>query len=197
MFQFSSRVKNCMELVEVGGSFISVTPANNLFGHGFYQFSPRTFHSVLSKKNGFQVSKIFIYENIDSGTWQEVVQPNMMSINTTLINAKPILLAVFAKRIADVPIFESYPQQGEYQDEMWKSERVIANENYVKKGLIKKVVKRIAPAIAKRIYYPTRASFFPYDKGSLNRPRFPETNPFCQQLLLALKLLTGLAKSKN
>ena len=40
VFNFPQAIRNCMEMVKVGGHFIQVTVANNFIGHGFYQFSP-------------------------------------------------------------------------------------------------------------------------------------------------------------
>src|SRR5215472_7256720 len=40
VFNFPQVIKNCMQMVAPGGSFLTVTTANNFMGHGFYQFSP-------------------------------------------------------------------------------------------------------------------------------------------------------------
>src|SRR5438477_418150 len=53
VFNFPVAIKNCMEMVKVGGHYLAITPANNFFGHGFYQFSPELYFTVLSKENGF------------------------------------------------------------------------------------------------------------------------------------------------
>src|ERR1700722_12035313 len=43
VFHYPVALKNCMQALSIGGHFIAVTPANNLMGHGFYQFSPELF----------------------------------------------------------------------------------------------------------------------------------------------------------
>ena len=55
VFNFPIAIKNCMEMLQVGGYFISLAPANNMLGHGFYQFSPELFYRIFSKENGFSV----------------------------------------------------------------------------------------------------------------------------------------------
>ena len=56
VFNFPLALKNCIEMVKVGGCFITITPANNWCGHGFYQFSPELFYRILSRENGFNGS---------------------------------------------------------------------------------------------------------------------------------------------
>ena len=53
IFNFPVAIKNCMEMLQEGGHFIGITPANNLMGHGFYQFSPELYFRIFSKENGF------------------------------------------------------------------------------------------------------------------------------------------------
>ena len=43
VFNFPQAIRNCMEMLSVGGHFIGITPANNFCGHGFYQFSPELY----------------------------------------------------------------------------------------------------------------------------------------------------------
>src|SRR6185436_15425477 len=43
VFNFPQALRNCMEMVKAGGRFLSHTPGNNWWGHGFYQLSPELF----------------------------------------------------------------------------------------------------------------------------------------------------------
>jgi SAM-dependent methyltransferase len=63
VFDFPTALKNLMSLLKPGGSLFLFTPANNLFGHGFYQFSPELFYSVLAPHNGFRIIKMAIVES--------------------------------------------------------------------------------------------------------------------------------------
>src|SRR5689334_7760613 len=40
IFHFATALSNMMRMTKVGGRVFITTPANNLCGHGFYQFSP-------------------------------------------------------------------------------------------------------------------------------------------------------------
>ena len=54
VFNFPTAIRNCMEMLKVGGHFFAHTMANNFMGHGFYQFSPELFYRVFSPENGFR-----------------------------------------------------------------------------------------------------------------------------------------------
>jgi hypothetical protein len=57
---FPCAVLNCMRMVAVDGHYISMVPSNNLYGHGFYQFSPELYAGILSPANGFTVERIIL-----------------------------------------------------------------------------------------------------------------------------------------
>jgi len=59
VFNFPEAVNTCMKLVKKDGHLIIVTPANNLLGHGFYQFSPELFYGIFSNQNGFDIVQVF------------------------------------------------------------------------------------------------------------------------------------------
>ena len=40
-------------MLTVGGSIFVNTPANNMMGHGFYQFSPELMYRIFAEANGF------------------------------------------------------------------------------------------------------------------------------------------------
>lgn len=46
VFNFPVAVRNCMQMLQVGGHYLAITPANNFMGHGFYQFSPELYFSI-------------------------------------------------------------------------------------------------------------------------------------------------------
>lgn len=114
VFNFPIAIKNCMEMIREGGHFLSLSPANNYMGHGFYQFSPELFYRVLNEKNGFQIEKIFIYEESTQSAWFEVSDPDAIKERVTLINDHPSLMLIIAKKIKTVEIFKEFPQQSDY-----------------------------------------------------------------------------------
>lgn len=54
VFDFPTAIRNVGSLLRPGGLFITMTPANNWMGHGFYQFSPELFYRVFSEAHGFR-----------------------------------------------------------------------------------------------------------------------------------------------
>jgi hypothetical protein len=115
VFNFPVAIKNCMQMLGVGGHFFSHTMANNFMGHGFYQFSPELFYRVFSPENGFRVRRIVVFEQrVGRPRWYEAADPNDIGERVELINDRPTYLIVHAERIADVPIFAAAPQQADY-----------------------------------------------------------------------------------
>jgi hypothetical protein len=103
-----------MEMVRVGGRFLMHTCANNLCGHGFYQFSPELFYRIFSPENGFEIERVVLHRVGPYGRWYEVPDPNQIRSRIELITFTPILLMVQARRTKVVPLFSSMPQQGDY-----------------------------------------------------------------------------------
>jgi SAM-dependent methyltransferase len=114
VFDYPTALRNCMEAVAPGGHFVGVTPANNLMGHGFYQFSPELFFRVFTTANGFQIINLLIYEYPLKGVWYEVADPEQVGRRVQLTNHRPAYLIVWARKTASVPIFARPPQQSDY-----------------------------------------------------------------------------------
>jgi hypothetical protein len=111
VFNFPAAVKNCLEMVKVGGHFITITPTNAFCGHGFYQFSPELFYSALCAENGFSVERLlFVYRN----QWFSVRKPADIKERVELLTDEPTQLFVSAKRLERKPVFARWPQQSDY-----------------------------------------------------------------------------------
>lgn len=121
VFNFPQALMNCMEMLRVGGHFLAITPGNNYFGHGFYQFSPELFFRVFSEANGFELERMLIFEEIPDCDWYEITDPDAIRERVTLVNGVPSLLLIVARRTAVRPIFETIPQQSDYFA-MWNAE---------------------------------------------------------------------------
>jgi hypothetical protein len=76
VFNYPVAIKNCMEMVATGGHLVLATPANNWFGHGFYQFSPELFFSLLDEHNGFSDTQILMQD--DYKAWYQVNSPKTL-----------------------------------------------------------------------------------------------------------------------
>jgi SAM-dependent methyltransferase len=118
VFNAPVALKNCMEMVRPGGWLFLQTPANNWFGHGFYQFSPDFFYSAFSDENGFEVERMVAHRGAPSGRWHEVIDPKK-SGRCELLTLYPLMFLIRARKIRETEIFASAPQQS-YYDALWK-----------------------------------------------------------------------------
>lgn len=114
IFNFPLALKNCMEMVRVGGHIAFHTCANNWCGHGFYQFSPELFYRALSPENGFEVVRMILHRVGPYGGWYEVSDPDAVRARVELVSLAPIQMLVIARRTAVKPVFAKPPQQSDY-----------------------------------------------------------------------------------
>lgn len=121
IFNYPAALRHCLEVVRVGGHFMTITPASNQMGHGFYQFSPELFFRVFSAENGFALRKIVLFDAArEESPFFEVKDPDLTGWRGELRSARPLQLIVLAQKIADVPIFATPPQQSDYSA-VWAS----------------------------------------------------------------------------
>ncbi|HUI83140.1 MAG TPA: hypothetical protein VL240_02905 [Candidatus Binatia bacterium] len=114
VFNFPQAVKNCMEMVAIGGSFLVITPANNFMGHGFYQFSPELFYRMLSAANGFTVENMILCEADPGSPRYRVKDPEVFGGRVVLSNSIPTFMMLMARRTHAAEIFAATPQQSDY-----------------------------------------------------------------------------------
>jgi len=149
VFNYPVAIKNCMQMVKIGGHLILVTPANNLYGHGFYQFSPELFFSLLSEENGFAEAQILIQD--DSLQWYRVKNPKEIKSRVDICCAKntECLIRVVSRKKHPTP--ENLTVLQSDYVEVWKNtdndnEKSIAG--FGAKGwkiAVKQLVKKIIP----------------------------------------------------
>lgn len=154
VFNFPVAMRNCMEMVKVGGHFIALTPSNNFLGHGFYQFSPELFFRIFTADNGFEPVRVMLFEDAPDTKWFEVVDPEAIKSRVYLINASPTYLAIIARKVASVPLFTVTPQQSDYAA-MWSAAKTGAAEGHVESGpppSAPRRFKRLALAPLKMLY---------------------------------------------
>lgn len=151
VFNFPTAIKNCMELLKVGGHFIGLSPCNNFFGHGFYQFSPELYYRVFSRQNGFEVRTMYFFIDDPATSFYEVKDPADVRERVILNNAFPAYLFVVAERVSVEPIFKHTPQQSDYQNIIWKHKKMSKRlEKFIPKPLRKlpRPLQRVAEAIS-------------------------------------------------
>ena len=120
VFDIRQALANYMSMVKAGGGLFIAAPANNLCGHGFYQFSPEFFYRVFSRENGYAVREAFLIESplLESSRqlrYFRVRDPEEVRKRVELLNCRPVMLFVHAERLASVPLFTSAPCQSDYK----------------------------------------------------------------------------------
>ena len=151
VFNFPIAIRNCMELLRPGGNYIGITPCNNFFGHGFYQFSPELYYRVFSKENGFEVKAMYFFIDDEETSFYSVKDPAEVRERVILNNAFPSFLFIVATRVSVSPIFKVTPQQSDYENIVWKKESVSRKfQKFIPKPLRKlpKPLQRVAEALA-------------------------------------------------
>lgn len=130
VFNFPVAVANMMFLVRKGGYVMSSNPANNLCGHGFYQFSPELMHRIYSVQNGFRVSKILLTQarlmsiEMDPRPKSfEVIDPALLGRRILLRNRLPVMITTLAEKLSDQPVSGIKVQQSDYV-RTWSGEKV-------------------------------------------------------------------------
>jgi hypothetical protein len=112
VFNVAQGLYNCMRMVRVGGKLIFETPANNFMGHGFYQFSPELFFTLLSGQNGYRVDSVTVVECSPCHRMVDAVAPNEARQRFETTTFWRTALICVATRTADVPFVT--PQQSDY-----------------------------------------------------------------------------------
>jgi SAM-dependent methyltransferase len=123
VFNYPSALKHCLELLRVGGHFVTIPPANGQMGHGFYQFSPELFFGIFDNQNGFALRKIVLFEPTrEDAAFYEVRNPAQIGVRVELKSSRPFQLAVLARRTAEATVLAQWPQQSDYAA-IWSAPR--------------------------------------------------------------------------
>jgi SAM-dependent methyltransferase len=114
IFNFPQVVENIFRMLKKDGTFISSTVANNLLGHGFYQFSPELFFRVFSDDNGWKTDAVLLCEHqmVPPRFWK-VQDPKTVGARLELQNNNQLYLMIITKKIRDEWKFV-IPQQSDY-----------------------------------------------------------------------------------
>ena len=116
VFDFPTAWRNCVDLCKVGGHVLHSLPANNLTGHGFYQFSPELFFNLYREPNGFALRGLWFALKADPRHWWQVADPAAVKRRVTLRNAHEVYVLVIAQKIAETGPMPA-PQQSDYAAE--------------------------------------------------------------------------------
>lgn len=134
VFNFPVAVKNCMQMVKVGGHFLGATPSNSYMGHGFYQFSPELFFRVFGPENGFRIEHMFLVEGRASKRWLSVPDPQVVHHRVGMRSSTQTLLLIRALRVSECDIFSTTPLQSDYVSR-WAGGKKIKAKDAEAKGI--------------------------------------------------------------
>lgn len=121
IFDVRQVLTNYMSMVRTGGSIFINVPANNLLGHGFYQFSPEFFYRVFSDNNGFVTESVSLIESpfttVEASRRHRcfrVTDPALAGKRMRVITNRPLMLWVHARKTGQKPLFQAMPMQSDY-----------------------------------------------------------------------------------
>jgi hypothetical protein len=118
VFNFPAALKNTIDMIEVGGHLLTITPANNFMGHGFYQFSPELYYGFLSA-NGFEQIEVYIVPYRWLPHLFRVADPRRIRGRVELVNSEPMQMGVIARKAKHLPEMV-VPIQSDYQNTFWE-----------------------------------------------------------------------------
>jgi SAM-dependent methyltransferase len=119
VFDFPVAWRNCVALCRSGGHLLHSLPANNLSGHGFYQFSPELFFNLYQEKNGFALLGVWFALKAEPRHWWKVADPAAVRHRVTLRNAHEVYMLVLAQKLGEVGPLPP-PQQSDYAQGEWQ-----------------------------------------------------------------------------
>lgn len=118
VFNFPVAWRNCVDLCRVGGHVLHSLPANNLSGHGFYQFSPELFFNLYQEKNGFEMRGLYFAMKGDRLHWWKVANPMDVKRRVNLCNSHEVYMLVIARKLRELGPLPA-PQQSDYAQDEW------------------------------------------------------------------------------
>lgn len=119
IFNYSSALREVMTLPDIGGVFLSATPADSFLGHGFYQFSPDIAFETISESNGYDLFGVYLIEDRINTKFYKVSPPGEKRGRTLASSAWPTLMCFSGQRTGKVPL-KLIAQQPDYS-EAWVS----------------------------------------------------------------------------
>ena len=175
VFDFPTAVRNCMRMVAANGHFLSVTVANNMAGHGFYQFSPELFFRILARQNGFRVERMLLTER-SSARWYEVRDPAEVGGRVQFRTFRPVYLCIVACRVATGPVFATAPRQSDYVS-AWNGG---TGAGRAARSGLRPVERYVPDAVAralKSLSHLAQATVLPFDRRSFRRVDISNLKP--------------------
>jgi SAM-dependent methyltransferase len=146
VFNFPVAWRNCVDLCRVGGHVLHALPANNLSGHGFYQFSPELFFNLYRADHGFELRGLWFAVKGDPRHWWRVANPMDVKRRVNLCNSHEVYMMVLARKLREPGVLPA-PQQSDYAQDEWVHGPSAASPAGVPSGGARRaLVRRLASA---------------------------------------------------
>jgi SAM-dependent methyltransferase len=120
VFDFPTAWRSLVDLCAVGGHLLHALPANNLCGHGFYQFSPELFFNLYRPERGFELRALYLALKSDGRHWWRVASPLALRRRVNLRHGHEAYLLVLARKLRE-PGALPPPQQSDYAEVEWQA----------------------------------------------------------------------------
>ena len=115
--------ENIINLLDIGGIYLSVIPNNNLSGHGIYQFCPEFFMTAYTEKYGMKVIDLYLAEvNAEKDKWIQCNSYNGWRNMAKFNNTNEVYIIAIVKKITNIreSLIENPPNQYSYEKD-WVS----------------------------------------------------------------------------
>lgn len=176
VFNYAQALKNCMEMVRLGGFFVQVAPGNNFMGHGFWQTSPELLYRVFSAENGFETKGVFVHDmrqwwnSIRYGQYFKALDPAQLGWRVELANHWPTNVTLIAKLVSEVEPLTKWPQQSDYAVQ-WDGAAAAARPA---RHSLKDLVRKLIPAGGERMLRGRFANkaYVPISRGDVRAGKF-------------------------
>jgi hypothetical protein len=117
IFDVRQVILNVNKLLQENGTVLLLTNANGFVGHGFYQFSPEFFYSVLSDQNGFTQTAVILIDYDKPRNWHYIYSPLALRCRNQAPHNKQYYILCIAKKSGDVD--NIHAQQSDYEKASW------------------------------------------------------------------------------
>jgi SAM-dependent methyltransferase len=111
VFNFPVAIESVKRMLKVGGIFISINGANDMLGHGLYQFSPELMWRVFSREAGFQVLTMQLVAQDGWAPPIEAIDPQAagkrIEISMTQFPTYIMLIAHKERDVSDCGVYQS------------------------------------------------------------------------------------------
>ena len=176
VFNFPMAISNLMKMTKVGGRVFLMLPANNLCGHGFYQFSPELMFRIFVGANGFALRRLILWEakypsiELTPGrVAYDVTDPEVVGDRVGLVSQGPVILIVEAEKIADIMPFATPPLQSDYVGH-WKAAGPAAADGTLVRKFLKSVWRHLPFLLQSRLRGVLKKRSFSFSNRNFYKP---------------------------